>query len=123
MRVRLGLLLVLAVSACGCSHAKSTDQLLDDAKSSDDRARLVAVRLLAQRKHDAAQVVPVLMEALKDKDTDVRISAAIGLGYFGEGAVDAVPALQTAQRDADTRVREAAEVALSRIRRTGEGGR
>jgi HEAT repeat protein len=70
---------------------------------------------LPQRKGDAAQVVPALIEALKDKGEDVRWSAAIGLGYFGDQARDAIPALQAAQRDRDARVREAARVALSRI--------
>jgi HEAT repeat protein len=70
---------------------------------------------LPQRKGDAAQVVPALIESLKDKQDDVRLSAAIGLGYFGEQARDAIPALQAAKRDHDARVREAAGVALSRI--------
>ncbi len=107
--------LLLCLIACGCGNSKSTDQLMDDLKSSDDRARLIAVRLLPQRKDDAAHVVPALIECLKDKETDVRLSAAIGLGSFGEQAADAIPALQAAARDGDVRVREAAGVALSRI--------
>jgi HEAT repeat protein len=103
---------LLACAGCG---KKSTDELLGDLKSSHERDRLIAVRLLPQRKGDAAQVVPALIEALKDKGSDIRLSAAIGLGYFGEQARDAIPALQTAQRDRDARVREQAAVALSRI--------
>ena len=80
-----------------------------------EKERLIAARLLPQRKGEAAQVVPALIEALKDKDGDVRWSAAIGLGSFGEQATDAIPALQAAQRDRDARVREQAGVALSRI--------
>jgi hypothetical protein len=102
--------------ACGgCSGEKSTAELLDDLKGSQERDRLIAVRLLPQRKGDAAQVVPALIEALKDKDNDIRVSAAIGLGTFGEQARDAIPALQAMKSDRDTRVREAARVALTRI--------
>ncbi len=116
MRVRTGLVLLLGLLACGgCGREQSTDQLLADLKSPQERERLIAVRLLPQRKGDAAQVVPALIDALKDTEGDIRWSAAIGLGYFGEQARDAIPALQAAQSDHDARVREAADVALSRI--------
>jgi hypothetical protein len=116
MRVRTCLLLLLCLLACGgCGRRKSTDELIADLKSSQDRERLIAVRLLPQHKGDAAQVVPALTEALKAKDSDIRWSAAIGLGSFGDQARDAIPALQAAQHDRDARVREAAGVALSRI--------
>jgi HEAT repeat protein len=115
MRVRTSLILLLCVLGCvGCGK-KSTDELIGDLKSSQEGDRIKAVRILPQRKGDAAQVVPALTEALKDKDGDVRWSAAIGLGYFGDQAKDAIPALEAAQRDRDPRVREAAGVALSRI--------
>jgi HEAT repeat protein len=100
--------------ACGCGN-KSTDELVTDLKSPQERDRIIAVRLLPQRKGDAARVVPALIEALQDTDGDVRWSAAIGLGYFGEQGKDAIPALQAAKRDRDARVREGAGVALSRI--------
>ena len=133
MRVRTCLLLLLCLTVCaGCARKKTTDELITDLKSSQDRDQIVAVRLLPQRKGDAARVVPALMEALSNKDGDVRWSAAIGLGYFGEQARDAIPALQTAQHDRDPRVREGAGVALFRIDpvrfpdptkpRTGRGG-
>ncbi len=115
MRVRTRWLVLLGVLACAGCGKKSTDQLIADLKSSQERERLIAVRLLPQRKADAAKVVPALIEALKDKDDDIRWSAAIGLGSFGEQAKDAIPALQEAQHDRDARVREAAGVALSRI--------
>jgi HEAT repeat protein len=115
MRVRPCFVLLLCLLGCGGCGKKSTDQLLEDLKSPNERDRIIAVRLLPQRKGDAAQVVPGLIEALKDKENDVRLSAAIGLGYFGEQAKDAIPALQAAQRDRDARIREAAGVALSRI--------
>jgi HEAT repeat protein len=116
MRVRTCFLLLVCLLACGgCGKKKSTDELIADLKAPQERERIIAVRLLPQRKGDAAQVVPALIEALKDKQGDMRWSAAIGLGYFGEQARDAIPALQAAQRDRDARVREAAGVALSRI--------
>ena len=116
MRVPTRLVLLLCLLACGgCGKTKSTDELIGDLKSRQERDRIIAVRLLPQRKGDAAQVVPALIEALKDKEGDIRWSAAIGLGYFGEQARDAIPALQAARRDRDARVREAARVALSRI--------
>jgi HEAT repeat protein len=116
MRVRILLLLSLCLLACiGCGKKKTTNELIGDLKSSEERERVVAVRTLPQRKGDAAQVVPALIEALKDKEGDIRWSAAIGLGNFGEQAKDAIPALQAAQHDQDARVREAAGVALTRI--------
>ncbi len=117
MRVRTCFALLLCLPACaGCGNKKSTDQLIADLKSGGARERIIAVRLLPERKGDAAEVVPALIEALNDKrDDDVRWSAAIGLGYFGEEARDAIPALQAAQHDHDARVREGAGVALSRI--------
>jgi HEAT repeat protein len=116
MRLRTGLVLLLGLLACaGCGKKKSTDELIGDLKSAQERERLIAARLLQQRKGEAAKVVPALTEALKDKEGDVRWSAAIGLGYFGDQAREAIPALQAAQRDRDARVRQAAGVALSRI--------
>jgi HEAT repeat protein len=117
MSARARWVLLLCLLACGgCGQKKSTDQLLQDLKSDQDRERLIAVRLLPERKGDAAQVVPALIEALKHKEGDIRRSAAIGLGTFGEQARDAIPALQEAsRRDRDVRVREAAGIALSRI--------
>ena len=115
MRVRILFVLWLGLLACGCRKEKSTDELLGDLTSSQEGDRIKAVRLLPQRKGDAAQIVPAMIKALKDKAGDVRWSAAIGLGSFGEQAKEAVPALQAARRDRDARVREAARVALSRI--------
>jgi HEAT repeat protein len=116
MRGRTGVVLLLCLLVCsGCGRKKATDALIADLRSSEEHDRIIAARLLQQRKGDAAQVVPALIGALKDKASDVRWSAAIGLGYFGEKARDAIPALQEAQHDRDARVREAAGVALSRI--------
>ncbi len=115
MCTRAGVVVLLCLLASGCGNKKTTDQLLEDLKSSDEKARLIAVRLLPQHKADAAKVVPALIEVLPDKDSDIRLSAAIGLGYFGEQARDAIPALQKATRDRDRRVRDAAGVALGRI--------
>jgi vesicle coat complex subunit len=103
------------LACAGCTRQKSTSEMIADVKSPNGRDRIIAVRLLPQRKGDAAQVIPALIEALKDKEDDVRWSAAIGLGNFGEQAKDAIPALQEVQKDRDARVREGATVALSRI--------
>ncbi|HEX4588934.1 MAG TPA: HEAT repeat domain-containing protein [Gemmataceae bacterium] len=108
--------LAVCASVGGCGkREKSTAELIADLKGSSARDQLIAVRLLPQRKGDAAQVIPALTEALKDKDNDIRLSAAIGLGSFGEEAKEAVPALQAARQDKDARIREAATVALKRI--------
>jgi HEAT repeat protein len=116
MRVRTWFALLLCFLACGgCAKTKSTEELITDLKSGEEKERIIGVRLLQHRKADAARVVPALIEALKDRAEDVRWGAAIGLGYFGEQARDAIPALQEARRDRDARVREAARVALSRI--------
>jgi HEAT repeat protein len=118
MRVRPRLVLLLCLLTCaggsGCGK-KSTEQLVDDLKGSEEGDRIRAARLLPERKGDAAQVIPALIEALKDKEDDVRRSAALGLGSFGEQAKDAIPALQEAQHDRNALVREAAGIALSRI--------
>ncbi|HEY2838070.1 MAG TPA: HEAT repeat domain-containing protein, partial [Pirellulales bacterium] len=92
-----------------------TDELLSDLNSAQERDRIIAIRLLPERKEDAEKVVPAMIECLKDKQGDVRLSAAIGLGSFGEEARSAIPGLQAAERDRDARVRRAATVALSRI--------
>ncbi len=116
MRVRIRFVLLFGLLVCGgCGKQKSTDQLIQDLNSTQEKDRIVAVRLLQLREGDATKVVPALIKALKGQETDVRISAAIGLGYFGEEAKEAIPALQEAEHDRDRRVREAAGVALSRI--------
>src|SRR6516225_2125540 len=99
MRVRTSIVLLLFFLACGgCGKKKSTDELISDLKSSEEGDRIKAVRLLPDRKRDAAKVIPAMIESLKDKEGDVRKSAAIGLGYFGEQAKEAIPALQSAAK-------------------------
>lgn len=115
MRVQSIFVVMVCLLACAGCGRKSTDQLIGDLKGSQERDQLIAVRLLPDRKGDAAQVVPALIEALKSKGNDVRLSAAIGLGNFGDQAKEAISALQAAQHDRDARVREAAGIALSRI--------
>lgn len=116
MRAWTLVVLFLCLAALGgCGKKKSTDELIQDLKSPQVGDRIKAVRLLPDRKGDAAKVIPALIESLKDKESDIRWSAAIGLGYFGEQAKDAIPALAAARHDRDARVREAAGKALSRI--------
>jgi HEAT repeats len=114
---RMRIVLLLCALACGgCSRQKSTTELLTDLNSTEEKDRIIAVRLLPQRKGAATpEIVHGLIKSLKDTEGHVRWSAAIGLGYFGGEAKEAIPALQAAQRDRDARVREAAGVALSRI--------
>jgi hypothetical protein len=117
MGARVQFVLLLCLLACGgCSRQKSTTELLTDLNSTEEKDRIIAVRLLPQRKGAATpEIVHGLINSLKDREGHVRWSAAIGLGYFGAEAKEAIPALQAAQRDRDARVREAAGVALSRI--------
>jgi hypothetical protein len=110
-----GRFVLCLLALAGCNQQKSTADLVADLKSKEEKDRLIAVRLLPQRRSDAAKTVPALIEALQDHESDIRWSAAIGLGTLGEAAKEAVPALQAAQQDSDARVREAAGVALSRI--------
>lgn len=106
---------VCLVICAGCGKTKSTAELLRDLKSTDEGKRHSAVRLLPQRKGDAAQIIPALIEALKDKEGEVRRSAALGLGSFGDKAKSAIPDLQKGTEDPDARVREAARTALAKI--------
>jgi HEAT repeat protein len=116
MRVKSILVLLLGLLACGGCGQKSTDELIQDLTSPQERERIIAARLLQHRQEDAVKVVPALIKALQGKQgADVRWSAAIGLGYYGEEAKEAIPALQAALHDHDARVREAAGVALWRI--------
>jgi vesicle coat complex subunit len=108
-------MLFLCLLSCGCAKTKSTEVLIDDLNSADQKDRLIAVRLLPQRKDGAGRIVPALIARLKDTHADIRWSAAIALGTFGDQAKDAIPALQAVLNDRDARVREAAAVALSRI--------
>ena len=109
------LLLVVGLVIALYPREKSTTDLLADLKSTNEKDRVTAVRLLPQRKSDTAKVMPGLVEALKDHEGDIRRSAAIGLGYLGDQAREAIPALQGALKDRDARVREAASAALNRI--------
>ena len=115
MRKYIIVALFFSLASTGCSRQKSTAELIQDLKSTNDKDRIVAVRLLETRTGEPAEVIPALIDSLKATDPDVRIGAAIGLGYFGEQANDAIPELQAAQKDRDARVREAAGVALFRI--------
>jgi vesicle coat complex subunit len=114
-RLTIHACLLLLLLFCGCSREKSTNELLQDLKSQQDRDKITAVRLLPGHEGDAAKIIPALIESLKDKDGDVRRSAALGLGNFGDKAKEAIPALQALQKDHDVRVRESAALALSRI--------
>ena len=109
-------LVIFCLLACGgCSKKKSTDELIADLKTGNEKERIIAVRTLPPGAGNAAKVVPALIAALRDPESHVRRGAALRLGLFGEQATDAIGALQKAQKDGDARVREAATKALSRI--------
>jgi HEAT repeat protein len=108
------LLVLLLLLAGGCSRG-STAHWIEQLKSPESLRRLEAIHTLQERKSEAAEIVPALIEALQDEDTHVRRDAVRALGSFGEEAKNAIPALQTALRDRDTSVRRAAGIALSRI--------
>ncbi len=75
VRKRWVLLLGCLLLSGGCRRGKSTDELIADLKSNQERDRIIAVRLLPSRKNDAAKIVPVMTECLKDQQGDVRLSA------------------------------------------------
>lgn len=99
----------------GCGSGKSTDELIADLKSEQEKDRMAAVRTLPVNSDEAEKVIPKLIEALKDTQGDIRLSAAIKLGVYGELAREAIPALRLALQDHDARVRNAASKALSKI--------
>ncbi|HVU88445.1 MAG TPA: HEAT repeat domain-containing protein [Pirellulales bacterium] len=103
------------LAVAGCGRSKSTDELIADLNSREERDRIIAVRLLPQRTKEAQKIVPVLAQCLHDKEPDIRLSAAIGLGYFGEQARSAIDDLRKAEDDRDARVRREAGKALTRI--------
>jgi HEAT repeat protein len=115
MRVQPGLILLLCLLAfVGCGKKKSTDDLIKDLKSGNEKEKINAVRTLPA-KGEAAKVVPALIKSLTDRDGHIRRSAAIKLGEYGAEAKDAVPELEKRLNDGDARVREAAGLALTRI--------
>jgi hypothetical protein len=116
MRLQTGLVVLVCLLGCsGCSKKKSTDELIQDLKTGQEKERIIAARTLPPANSEAAKVVPALIGALRDVDSDIRRSACIKLGKFGEQAKDAIPELQKRQHDGDARVREAATKALTRI--------
>ena len=114
MRRSTGCVLLVVLLASGCGKG-STAYWIEQLKSPDDGMRLKAVRTLPERRADAAQVVPALIEALNDKEPDIRRGAAFGLGTFGDQGKEAVPALVARLSDKDTGVRKAAGTSLKLI--------
>jgi HEAT repeat protein len=116
MRIKTGLILLLCLAAClGCSKQKSTDELINDLKTGNEKDRIIAVRTLPRGEGNDEKVIAALTAALRDGGSDVRRSAAIRLGLYGDQAKDAIPELQKRLHDGDARVREAAGKALTRI--------
>ena len=69
-------------ACCGCGR-KSTDQLVQDLKAPRSADQIIAVRLLPQRKGDAAKVIPALIEALGTSRTASAGAPRSGLGRLG----------------------------------------
>jgi HEAT repeat protein len=111
---RIGILALLLLSV-GCSRSKTTEELIAQAKTADEAARLRAIHELSAPDKDAAVLVPVLTDALRDDNYYVRRDAARTLRRFGPEARDAVPALVVALKDREPSVRRAAANALAEI--------
>jgi HEAT repeat protein len=110
------LLLVCLLMSGGCGKAqKSTDEMLADLEHGKERDRIIAVRLLPERRQDAARIIPALIAALDDRSHDVRIGAAGGLGSFGAEASGATAKLQALAKDRNRQARAAAAAALAKI--------
>jgi HEAT repeat protein len=115
MRMTTRIALTGFLMACaGCSSG-STAHWIAQLKSAEPTTRLQAVRALQERRDDAAEVVPALIESLKDEVIDIRRTAAGTLGSFGKEAISAVPALTLALRDREPSVRKSAGLALKKI--------
>jgi hypothetical protein len=112
IRVHLWFLPFL-LAAAGCSG--STSHWIAELKSPEPANRVQAIRKLQDRKSDAAEIVPALIEALKDDVIEVRRTAAGTLGSFGADARSAVPALTAALKDREPGVRRTAAQALKQI--------
>jgi HEAT repeat protein len=108
----LVVLVLLSIGGCGKG---STAHWIEQLKSPESLRRLEAIHTLQERKGEAAEIVPALVESLQDENPHVRRDAARALGSFGAEATNSIPALQAALRDRDTSVRRAVGVALSRI--------
>jgi hypothetical protein len=68
MRLRTGLVLLLCLLACaGCGKKKSTDQLLEDLKSSQEHERLIAIRLPPHRKGDVDVSVSSVLDLTRPR--------------------------------------------------------
>ena len=111
---KFGGIVFLLLLAAGCGKGSTADWIAK-LKSPEPLTRMQAVHTLLERKGEAEQVVPALVEALQDENVYVRRDAARALGAFGTEAPSAVPALQAAQRDREASVRSAAAAGLERI--------
>lgn len=77
------------------AEGKRDQDLIADLGSADARARDVAIRVLAERRHRAA--VPALVERLEDPDPEVAERAIGALGQIGDPAA-VTPLVRLAQK-------------------------
>jgi HEAT repeat protein len=105
---------LILLLAAGCGKGSTSDWIAK-LKAPQSMTRIQAIHTLLERKSEAEQVVPALIEALQDENVYVRRDAARALGSFGEQAKPAIPALQAALKDRESSVRSAAAASLARI--------
>lgn len=86
------------------------------ADKSNPTARLSAIRALGAFGPQAAEAIPVLVEALEDQSWDGRDAAAEALGLIKQVTPEVLAALVRALHDPDERVRMASARALGRCR-------
>src|SRR5947209_8418223 len=93
--VRVGLLVLLGISAVASSQAKGEDvsprELAGRLKTGDAAAKLLTIGKLEELGTEAKPAVPALVETLDDVDAKVRYHAARALGAIGPDAAAAVP--------------------------------
>lgn len=86
--------------------------LMEQLDSGSKVARLVAIRVIGERR--PAKATAPLVRLLDSPDADIRASAAWALGRLGD--TSAIGPLETLLKDADPKVAKAARVALWKLR-------
>jgi HEAT repeat protein len=86
--------------------------LMDQLESGSKVAKLVAIRVIGERRPDKA--TGPLVKLLESPDPDIRASAAWALGRLGDAS--AIGPLEKLLKDADPKVVKAARVALWKLR-------
>jgi HEAT repeat protein len=126
--VRLFVVALVAVWACGCGGApqptlaggKPVGHWVEQLKSPDPKHRKEAVVKLGNVGAADPAAFLAVCGALKDADPKVRHEAVLALMKFGETAREAVPLLEDVRKnDRDPQVRQSATQALEKLRPAG----